>query len=495
MWEAIAANRRRSQLLIGLMGVILLTLGACIGMYAGTGIAGGPEYASSEAVLIGGGIGAAIALVIWLALWLTAVFQGDRILLRSAGAREMRDWDDRRLWNIVDEMTIASGLEHKPRVFLIENSDPNAFAVGRKPENAAVAVTSGLLRLLDRDELQGVVAHEIAHIRNLDIRFMTMASVLVAGVELISRGFLRGLAHSGGGGRRTGKSSKGGGLPLLIIVVVIAILSPIAVRLLYLACSRWRGYLADASAARFTRYPDGLASALEKMAVEAQGLGSEKAAGALAPLYIINPLQSMALSGLFSTHPPTENRVNILRSMGGRAGYVDYEAALKKVEGHKLRLSALEAAAREDESVEARGPSAEPKRKEKAIDRARKVNDLLDRFANYLILPCVCGIRIKVPPDLNRNEITCSRCDRVHPIPQAEKTAEPNGSVAEAASENDTLKYERRKEGWEGFRCACGQTIQLGPDFPLDYTVCVKCNRRIELKAGQQGTPEPVGQL
>ena len=203
----------------------------------------------------------------------------------------------------------------------------------------------------------------------------------------------------------------------------------------------------------------------------------------------------MALSGLFSTHPPTENRVSILRSMGGRAGYVDYEAALKKVEGHKLRLSALEAAAREDESVEARGPSAEPKRKEKAIDRARKVNDLLDRFANYLILPCVCGIRIKVPPDLNRNEITCSRCDRVHPIPQAEKTAEPNGSVAEAASENDTLKYERRKEGWEGFRCACGQTIQLGPDFPLDYTVCVKCNRRIELKAGQQGTPEPVGQL
>ena len=251
MWEAIAANRQRSQLLIGLMGVILLTLGGCIGMYAAVQMAGGPGHASSEIALRGGGIGASVALVIWLALWLTAVFQGDRILLHSAGAREMRDWDDRRLWNIVDEMTIASGLEHKPRVYLIENSDPNAFAVGRKSENAAVAVTSGLLRLLDRDELQGVVAHEIAHIRNLDIRFMTMASVLVAGVELISRGFLRGLIHSGGGGRRTGKPSKGGGLPLLIIVVVIAILSPIAVRLLYLACSRWREYLADCERGAF----------------------------------------------------------------------------------------------------------------------------------------------------------------------------------------------------------------------------------------------------
>ena len=157
-----------------------------------------------------------------------------------------------------------------------------------------------------------------------------------------------------------------------------------------------------------------------------------------------------------------------------------------------MRLKALEAAAREGESVEARGPSAEPERKEKKIARARKVNDLLDRFANYLILPCVCGIRIKVPPDLNRDEITCSRCDRVHPIPQAEKAADPINGAAEATGGDDTLKYERREKGWEGFRCACGQTIQLGPDFPLYYTACVKCNRRIELKADRQGTAEPV---
>ncbi len=500
MWEAIAANRRRSLLLITLIGLILLTFGACLGMFIAVQGGGGREAVSRSEILTGIGVGTLAALVLWVALWLTAVFQGDRILLRSAGAHEMRDWDDRRLWNVVDEMTIAAQLPQKPKVYLIEDPSPNAFAVGREPENAAVAVTSGLLRVLNRDELQGVVAHEIAHIRNLDVRFMTMASVLVAGVELMSRGVLRGLAR-GGGGRRTGGSRKGGGLPLLVIVVVFAILAPVAVRLLYLACSRWREYLADACAARFTRYPDGLASALEKISVDTSSVGSEKTAGALAPLYIINPLEKLSLAGLFATHPPTENRVLILRSMGGRAGYVDYEAALRKVEGQKLRLAALEAAARTDESVDARGPSFEPEPRKKSIERARKVNDLLDRFANYLILPCACGIRIKVPPDLDRNEISCSRCDRVHVIPHAQSAqpiaagdavSDKTGSARAGNAEGGALQYERREEGWEAFRCECGQTIQLGAEFPLDYTVCVACDRRIDLKVRRKQKAEPV---
>ncbi|MDA1314540.1 MAG: M48 family metallopeptidase [Acidobacteria bacterium] len=502
MWEAIAANRRRSLLLITLMGLILLTFGACLGIFAAVQLGGGQETVSSNVILTGGTFGTLAALLIWVALWLTAVFQGDRILLRAAGAREMSALDDGRLGNVVDEMTIAAQLPRKPRVYLVEDPSPNAFAVGRKPENAAVAVTSGLLRLLNRDELQGVVAHEIAHIHNLDVRFMTMASVLVAGVELMSRGVLRGLVH-GGGGRRTGGSRKGGGLPLLVIVVVFAILAPVAVRLLYLACSRWREYLADACAARFTRYPDGLASALEKISVDTSSLRPEKTAGALAPLYIINPLEKLSLAGLFATHPPTQNRIMILRGMGGRAGYVDYEAALRKVEGQKLRLTALEAAARADESVEARGPSAEPEPREKSIERAQKVNDLLDRFANYLILPCACGIRIKVPPNLERDEISCSRCDRVHVIPHAKRVQEAIAGVAvlgqalagakAVEAKAAALRYERREEGWEAFRCECGQTIQLGPGFPLDYTVCVACNRRIELKAGREkNDPEVV---
>jgi heat shock protein HtpX len=495
MWEAIAANRRRSLLLITLMGLILLTFGACLGMFAAVQAGGGQETVSPDAILAGGAFGFLAALLLWVALWLTAVFQGDRILLRAAGAREMHGLDDSRLGNVVDEMTIAAQLPQKPKVYLVEDPSPNAFAVGRKPENAAVAVTSGLLRLLNRDELQGVVAHEIAHIHNLDVRFMTMAAVLVAGVELMSRSVLRGFAY-GGAGRRTGGSRKEGGLPLLAIVVVFAIVAPVAVRLLYLACSRWREYLADACAARFTRYPDGLASALEKISVDTSSLGSEKTSGALAPLYIINPLEKLSLAGLFATHPPTQNRILILRGMGGRAGYVDYEAALRKVEGQKLRLAALETAAHADQSVEARGPSAEPEPREKAIERSQKVNDLLDRFANYLILPCACGVRIKVPPDIKRDEITCSRCDRVHVIPHAKQVQEAIAGVAalgQVAASGKTgeakagsLEYERREEGWEAFRCECGQTIQLGPDFPLDHTVCVACNRRIDLKARRE---------
>ena len=267
-------------------------------------------------MLKGGAVGAGVALILWLILWLVALYKGESILLKSARAREIGRADHPQLWNVVEEMTIASGLTHKPRVFLIEDPVPNAFAVGRKPETAAIAVTSGLLRLLDRDELQGVVAHEMAHVRNLDIRFMTIASVLVASVDLISYSFLRGAAY-GGGRRGRGSLRSGGNAYLLVILLVVMIVSPIAVRMLYLACSRWREYLADASASRFTRYPEGLASALEKLAVHNAQIPSKQVSGSLAALYIVNPLEKMSLSSLFATHPPTEKRVKILRGMGG----------------------------------------------------------------------------------------------------------------------------------------------------------------------------------
>ena len=294
MWEAIAANRRRSVLLITLMGHVLVTLGACIGMYYAAPFfqMGAPDR-ESEAALAGGLAGAAFAGVVWLVLWLIAVSQGDKFLLRSAGAQRIHKRDDPRLWNVVEEMTIAAGLGSPPRVFLVEDHAPNAFAVGRTPEKAAVAVTSGLLRLFNRDELQGVVAHEIAHVKNLDIRFMTLAAVLAGSVEAISRGFFHGAAWSGG--RRSGRSKRGHPY-LLLVVFVVAILAPIAVRLLYLACSRQREYLADASAARFTRFPEGLASGLEKIAVHSAGISSKRVIGALVPLCIKRGLRRMRRS-------------------------------------------------------------------------------------------------------------------------------------------------------------------------------------------------------
>ena len=490
MWEAIAANRRRSTWLIFLMGGVLVTFGASLGLYYGTAYSG-PEPAP-ERVLTAAAVGAGFAMLLWLVMWLVAVFQGDSLLLRSAGARQIQKNHHPQLWNVVEEMTIAAGLPQQPRIYIVEDHAPNAFAVGRKPEKAAVAVTSGLMRLLNRDELQGVVAHEIAHVKNLDIRFMTIAAVLAGTVEMMSRGFVWGSFY--GAGRRRSRSRGGGNAYLLALLFVLAIVSPILIRLLYMACSRQREYLADASAARFTRFPDGLAAALEKLAVQNRDVPSGQVTGALAPLYIVNPLQAMAASGWFSTHPPTESRVKILRSMGGRAGYADYEAAFRRIEGEKARLQALQSAAQSDQSVSARSASKDdPKVIDSGMARAREVADLLDQFALYTLLPCACGMRIKVPPEFKREQVECPRCARVNMVPKAEPVSDQSASgepdshdgslTGEARTSGDSnLEYTRRGDGWDAFRCTCGQTIQLGPGFPLDYTVCGKCDRRIELR-------------
>ena len=491
MWQAIAANRRRSRLIIFVMGVVLIALGASLGTLIGPALVDLGYAFPGEETWAGALAGGVAALVVWLILSLLAVYGGDRLVLRSAHALPIEKRDSPRLWNVVEEMAIASGLGRPPRVYIVEDHAPNAFAVGRSPEKSAVAVTSGLLRLMNRDELQGVIAHEIAHIRNLDIRFMTMAAVLVGSVELLSRGFLR-VGPFAVADRRSGGGRGGGHPALLAVAFVMAIVSPLLVRLLYLACSRQREYLGDASAARFTRYPDGLASALEKIAVHHSGYTPSRVSGALAPLYIVNPLQLMGASSLLSTHPPTQNRVKILRGMGGRAGYVDYEAALRKMEGRETRLAALTAAAKSDESIAARQPSFEPETRRTAVGRAREVGDLLDRLALLIFVPCVCGMRIKLPPDYGRDSVLCPRCSRqlivpaAVPIPTegaavAATAAGAQPSLPTASSGGSGLCYDRTGEGWDAFRCTCGQTIQLGPDFPLDYTVCANCNSRIEL--------------
>jgi heat shock protein HtpX len=349
------------------------------------------------------------------------------------------------------------------------------------------------LRLLNRDELQGVVAHEIGHIHNLDIRFMTIAAVLVGSVELLSRAVVQVGAHAPHGRRAGGgRSNKGAGV-LLALVFLLAVVSPLLAQLLYLACSRQREYLADASAARFTRYPEGLASALEKIAVHQSGYKVENVNRAVAALCIINPLEHLKLSSMVSTHPPTEARIQILRGMGGGAGYVDYEAAWKRIQGRESRLTALEAAARSGERISARAASSEPEAEPSAVERAREVADLIDRFANYLLIPCACGMRIKVPPEYHREAVECPRCSRLNALPVAgaagavvhdaqREGAAPEAQLPTAESDGGTLRYERRSQDWDGFRCPCGQTIQLGPDFPLDYTVCANCNRRIEIR-------------
>ncbi|KPK69387.1 MAG: hypothetical protein AMJ84_09665, partial [Acidithiobacillales bacterium SM23_46] len=368
MWEAIRANRRKSVFVIVLMASLLVVLGYVIGLAVG-----GPK--APEAALIGVGV----AVLIWVILCLTAFAGGDAIMLATAGARRVEKKDMPRLYNVVEEMTISAGLPRPPEVYIIDSDAPNAFAVG-KPERAAVAVTTGLLSRLSRDELQGVIAHEIGHINNFDCRFMVLAGVMVGAIVLLSDMFLRGLYYGGFGGR--GRRSRDGNqlqAILMIAAIVMAILAPIFAHLLYLACSRKREYLADATSARLTRYPEGLASALEKIAGRVSG--QKKVNRVIAPMYIVNPLaaRGASASALWSTHPPTEQRVKVLRSMAGGASYAQYEAAYSKV---SKGASVLGASALTDEAeVALREPSAEAE--PPAAARRREAKDAIHRLDGY----------------------------------------------------------------------------------------------------------------
>ncbi|MFL6033212.1 MAG: M48 family metallopeptidase [Rubrobacteraceae bacterium] len=298
--ERIAVNRRNSLLLIA----SFLAFVAVFGYVIGWAWIGDP---------VGAIFGLVLAFIVGIVTGLATYYGGDRMVLAASRAREISHDEAPVLFNVVEEMAIAAGLS-MPKVYIIDDSAPNAFATGRDPEHASVAVTSGLLEKLNRDELQGVIAHEMSHVGNFDIRYAMLVGILVGTTVLISDFFLRGLWLSGGGRGR----SEGGGyvqLIMIVIAIVFAILAPLFARLLQLSISRQREYLADASAVRLTRNPKGLADALQKISGDREVL--EAANRATAHLYIVNPVKGFEkrAKGLFSTHPPIEERIQILRFM------------------------------------------------------------------------------------------------------------------------------------------------------------------------------------
>ncbi len=308
------------------MGLLLLALGYAIGLY----------------FLDNGLAGMAIAGVVWGIMSLVAMFQGDSILLGVAGARKIKKEDNPRLYNVVEEMSIAAGLPKVPDVYIVDDPALNAFATGRDPNKSAVAITSGLLEKLNRDELQGVIAHEIGHIKNRDVSLMAISAVMLGAIVMLSWYASRTLFFTGGR-RRSSRDSGGGANIIAIIGLVLIILAPIFAQLIHLAVSRKREYLADASSALYTRYPEGLASALEKMTNSSTQVRT--ANQATAPMYTISPFtkSGASLSSLMSTHPPIADRIRILRAMGGNS-YQNYEAAYEQVrKGRIIPKSALTA--------------------------------------------------------------------------------------------------------------------------------------------------------
>jgi heat shock protein HtpX len=363
--------------------------------------------------------GLVIALIVWVIMSLVAYFQGDSILLALSRARKISRDDYPRLYNIVEEMKIASGLEKMPDIYIIDDPALNAFATGRDPNKAAVAVTSGLLQKLNRDELQGVIGHEIAHINNRDVLLMAMCGVLLGTIVILAWYATRILFFSSMfGGRR---SSGGGGQAQLIILavgIVLMILAPIAAQFIYFAISRKREYMADASSALYTRYPEGLASALEKLAASTTPVKSANQASA--PMYIINPFRKKgrAATDLTSTHPPISERIRILRSMAGGASLADYDSAYRQV--HKRGRGVMPAAAVASSGavgLRAAAPeAAQAEPKPSKVERSREVSDLMWRLNKYKTINCACGTKLKVPPGFKGDSVRCPHCGRINPL-------------------------------------------------------------------------------
>ena len=254
-----------------------------------------------------------IAVVVASIQALISYYYSDSISLMTAGAKEVPHQEPfLELHRLVENLSITAGLP-APKVYVINDPSPNAFATGRDPKHASIAVTTGLLEMMSKNELEGVIAHELSHVGNYDIRLMTIIVILVGTVALISDFALRYMWF--GGGRRDSNESGQGQLIMLVVAIALAILAPFAAMLIQLAISRKREYLADASGALLTRYPDGLASALEKISHYDKPI--KHANRATAHLYISDPFKKK-VSGLFSTHPPVEERIQKLHAMIGK---------------------------------------------------------------------------------------------------------------------------------------------------------------------------------
>jgi heat shock protein HtpX len=299
IYSAISSNKNKTWLIMLLFVLIITTV----------------VYVFSKA--LGYGIGfAGIALVLAGITSIGSYYYSDKIVLATANAKEIKKSDNPELFRTVENLCIGDGLP-MPKIYVINDQSPNAFATGRDPKHAIVCVTSGILAILDKSELEGIIAHELSHVKNFDIRLMGIVAILVGFIAIAANLFTNQLLWGGFGRNRDDRDSGGIQGLFLIIGIILAILSPIAATLIQLAVSRKREFLADASGSLLTRYPEGLASALEKLAKDPNTLRS--ASNATAHLFIVNPFKGKQtkqwFASLFDTHPPIEERIKILRSM------------------------------------------------------------------------------------------------------------------------------------------------------------------------------------
>ncbi|MGI6394281.1 MAG: M48 family metallopeptidase [bacterium] len=467
MWELIAQNKKKSKIIFFAMFFLLEALSISIGLAI--------YYPA------GGYWGALVGAVIWGVQSLVAYYFGDAIVLSVSKAVKVTKESYPQLYNIVEEMKIAASQTAMPEIYVINDSAMNAFATGIKPEKSAICVTAGLLETLNRDELQGVIAHEMSHIINRDVLFMTFAGVMLGSINLIAQGFIVGTrAQTNSRKNKLGSKSSGSHPALLLIALFFAVVAPLLAQMFYFAISRKREYLADATAVRLTRYPEGLASALEKISGSATNLVFFNKI--TAPMFIINPIAFTEEESLFSTstHPPTHDRIAILRALqnGGKVSFRDYQQMFSKTvgDGELLPSSALkdkgEISVREGKvGAGDTSPIASPK----------SISDLIMAANGVLFMPCACGLKIKAPPTIGKSQIRCPRCGRYHTVPSVtsgvdhslDKTKPVDGAMMAFKRENP--------DSWESCLCSCGHAIQLSPLFRGRQVICKKCKSKIQI--------------
>lgn len=400
MWELVRQNKIKTLLLMLVLGIVLLLSG----------------YLFAEIKFHNGLIGLSIASVLWIFHFGCSYFMGDSLFLQNNRAEKVHEQSlAPTLWNVTEEMAIASGMATLPNIYIIDDNAPNAFAVGRDPEHASIAVTSGLIKLCSRDELQGVIAHELAHINNRDSLYMMMAASMISIISSTLNLLTSGRHGSPYSRTYRSYSQRNNGSNLLLIVP--AILISILTTLIYYSISRKREYLADATGAIYTRYPEGLASALEKISSHHQVVTSADTASA--PLYIINPLKN-SLAGLFSTHPSVESRIQILRSMGGTADFSSYSHAYQSVL-HTQETIVPQSAIKNPSSTFATEPTPAlvthtPDTHADQLSRHREATDTLWKLHDYHFIHCDCGTNLKIPPQYSGKTIACPHCHKSYTI-------------------------------------------------------------------------------
>jgi heat shock protein HtpX len=515
--ELIRKNQRKSIYLIVLSFVILLIVGYVLGdiFYTYLATRRGANFAGDRN-LFAFGFAGFIGLVELIQVYF--IFNGKpRSLLKQFGMKPANQTQFRKLNNVIAEMSIASGLRKVPEAYVIPSKAANAMAFGTSPENGAIAVTAGLLSICNRDELQGVVAHELSHLINKDSMLLEVCRSTLGMVIVLRDVMLRSLywGSMGRGNYRTSSKSSGKGkssmhLVFIIIGVIFALIAPILVQLIYYSLSREREYLADAVSARLTRYPAGLASALTKIAYSTNTLKDVDKVSAAA--FIDTPFGDVVVTSKGTrTHPPIWNRIKILKKMSGGAGYIDYQKAYREVTNSKPAFMPESVAGnttklplRAGEALVDEPGMVSSSEEMEALTQSLRSDDIIRMTEGYGFIDCECGMNIKVPPDFGKFEVKCPRCGRRHVLEEKmqntlsamfEESADAGaaaGAIIREVLENKEEEpdysiekdqvYERNGIGWQEIECRCGNMVQLSPTFVGKFISCRKCKRRINIK-------------